>query len=88
MKKNLRLLCLGLATAALTTSFAQAENVTSKLLNADMERGVIGWSIEFDSHIWKKTTKNQIAKPGFHGVNNAALCVSLCPEKNGHTSLK
>ena len=73
MKKNLRLLCLGLATAAFTASFAQAENVTSKLLNADMERGVIGWSIEFDSHIWKKTTKSQIAKPGFHGVNNAAL---------------
>ena len=37
MKKNLRLLCLGLATAAFTASFAQAENVTSKLLNADME---------------------------------------------------
>ena len=73
MKKNLRLLCLGLATAAFTASFAQAENVTDKLLNADMEKGVIGWNIKFDSHIWKKTTKSQVAKPGFHGVNNAAL---------------
>ena len=73
MKKNLRLLCLGLATAAFTASFAQAENVTDKLINADMEKGVIGWNIKFDSHIWKKSIKNQVAKPGFHGVNNAAL---------------
>ena len=37
MKKNLRLLCLGLAAATFTAGFAQVENVTSKLKNADME---------------------------------------------------
>lgn len=73
MKKNLRLLCLGLAAATFTASFAQAENVTSKLVNADMEKGVIGWSIDFDSHIWKKNTKSQAAKRGFHGVTNTVL---------------
>ena len=73
MKKNLRLLCLGLAAATFTASFAQAENVTSKLVNADMEKGVIGWTIDFDSHIWKKNTKSQAAKRGFHGVTNTVL---------------
>lgn len=72
MKKNLRLLCLGLAAASFMTSFAQ-EDVTSKLINADMEQGVIGWNLKFDSHIWKKNTKNQTARPGFHGVNNVVL---------------
>ena len=72
MKKNLRLLCLGLAAASFMTSFAQ-EDVTSKLMNADMEQGVIGWNLKFDSHIWKKNTKNQTARPGFHGVNNVVL---------------
>ena len=73
MKKNLRMLCLGLAASAFTASFAQAENVTSKLMNADMEKGVIGWTIDFDSHIWKKNTKNQAAKRGFHGMTNTVL---------------
>ena len=73
MKKNLRMLCLGLAASAFTASFAQAENVTAKLFNADMEQGVIGWTIDFDSHIWKKNTKNQAAKRGFHGVNGTVL---------------
>lgn len=72
MKKNLRLLCLGLAAASFMTSFAQ-EDVTSKLINADMEKGVIGWNLKFDSHIWKKNTKNQATRPGFHGVNNVVL---------------
>ena len=73
MKKNLRMLCLGLAASAFTASFAQAENVTSKLVNANMEQGVIGWTIDFDSHIWKKNTKNQAVKRGFHGVNVTVL---------------
>ena len=72
MKKNLRLLCLGLAAASFMTSFAQ-EDVTSKLINADMEQGVIGWNLKFDSHIWKKNTKSQASRPGFHGVNNVVL---------------
>ena len=73
MKKNLRLLCLGLAAATFTASFAQAENYTSKLVNADMEKGVIGWTIDFDNHIWKKNTKSQAAKRGFHGVTNVVV---------------
>lgn len=73
MKKNLRLLCLGLAAATFTAGFAQAQDVTSKLINADMEKGVVGWNLKFDSHIWKKNTKNQATRPGFHGVNNVVL---------------
>lgn len=73
MKKNLRLLCLGLAAATFTAGFAQAENVTSKLINADMEQGVVGWNLKFDSHIWKKNTKRQTTHPGYHGVNNVVL---------------
>ena len=46
MKKNLRLLCLGLAALTFTAGFAQAENVTSKLRNANMEEGVRGWGID------------------------------------------
>ena len=51
MKKNLRLLCLGLAAATFTAGFAQVENVTSKLKNADMEQGIKGrchaWKLKF-----------------------------------------
>ena len=70
MKKNLRLLCLGLAAATITAGFAQ-ENVTSKLRNADMEQGVRGWGIDGESNIFGKNTK--IGRPGFHGVNNMVL---------------
>ena len=71
MKKNLRLLCLGLAAATFTAGFAQAENVTSKLRNADMEQGVKGWSIDGEANIFGKNTK--IGRPGFHGVTNMVL---------------
>ena len=70
MKKNLRLLCLGLAASAFTSSFAQAENVTSKLINADMEKGVIGWNIKFESNIYKKQQKSQ---GSYHGFNSVCL---------------
>ena len=70
MKKNLRLLCLGLAAATITAGFAQ-ENVTSKLRNADMEQGVRGWGIDGESNIFGKNTK--IGRPGFHGVSNMVL---------------
>lgn len=73
MKKNLRLLCLGLAAATFTAGFAQAENVTSKLRNADMEQGVWGWGIDGESNIFGKNTKSQATRPGFHGVNNMVL---------------
>ena len=71
MKKNLRLLCLGLAALTFTAGFAQAENVTSKLRNADMEEGVRGWGIDGQGNIFGKNTK--IGRPGFHGVNNMVL---------------
>ena len=69
MMKNLRMFCLGLAAATFTASFAQT-NVTEKLLNADMERGVRGWNIEFESNIWKKNKKSQSS---YHGFNGAVL---------------
>ena len=58
MKKNLRVLCLGLAAAAFTCSFAQeAQDKTSLLKNADMELGLKGWS--FDGvDLMGKNTKN------------------------------
>lgn len=71
MKKNLRLLCLGLAALTFTAGFAQAENVTSKLRNANMEEGVRGWGIDGEGNIFGKNTK--IGRPGFHGVNNMVL---------------
>ncbi len=71
MKKNLRLLCLGLAAATVTVGFSQAQDVTSKLKNADMEQGVKGWSIDGEGHIFGKNTK--VNRPGFHGVTNMVL---------------
>ena len=70
MKKNLRLLCLGLAAATFTAGFAQVENVTSKLKNADMEQGIKGWNVDGESHIFGKTTTN---KAGFHGMRDGVL---------------
>lgn len=70
MKKNLRLLCLGLAAATFTAGFAQVENVTSKLKNADMEQGIKGWNVDGESHIFGKNTKN---KAGFHGMRDGVL---------------
>ena len=67
MMKNLRMFCLGLAAATFTASFAQT-NVTEKLLNADMEKGVLGWNIKFESNIWKKQKKSQSSYHGFNGV--------------------
>ena len=73
MKKTLRMLCMGVMAAASAVSFAQTD-VTSKLLNSDMERGVLGWDIAFDgSDIWKKTTKNQANQPSYYGMHNACL---------------
>lgn len=71
MKKNLRFLCLGLAAATFATGFAQ-DNVTDKLLNADMEKGVLGWDITFNDQIWTKQTKTQA---GYHGFNGSCLQV-------------
>ena len=67
MKKNLRLLCLGLAAATVTCGFAQ-EDKTSLLKNADMEQGLKGWS--FDGvDVMGKNTKVATTKIGFHGMS-------------------
>lgn len=72
MKKNLRLLCLGLAAASFATSFAQTD-VTSKLVNADMERGVSGWDITFDSHNWGLNRNKSKRAAGFYGFKDISL---------------
>lgn len=77
MMKNLRMLCLGLAAATITAGFAQAENVTSKLKNADMEQGIKHWGIEGVSNIWGKNTKTHSSayktRIGYHGMNEGVL---------------
>ncbi len=73
MKKTLRFLSMGIMAAVSAVSFAQT-NVTNKLLNPDMEKGVLGWDITFTGgDLWKKTTKNQADQPGFHGCSNTCL---------------
>ena len=73
MKKALRMLSIGAIAAFSAASFAQT-NVTNKVLNADMEKGIIGWDITFDgTDIWKKTTKNQASQPSYYGMNNLCL---------------
>ena len=68
MKKNLRLLCLGLAAATITCGFAQ-EDKTSLLKNADMEQGVKGWSFD-GTDVVGKNSKPASTKIGFHGMSN------------------
>ncbi|MBR4042746.1 MAG: hypothetical protein IKJ09_10645, partial [Bacteroidaceae bacterium] len=72
MKKNLRLLCLGLAALTFTAGFAQAENVTSKLRNADLEEGIRGWGVDGTSQIFGKVSKSHATKNGYHGVDGQA----------------
>ncbi len=72
MKKNLRLLCLGLAAATFTCSFAQ-EDKTSLLKNADMELGAKGWSFDGTDVVGKNTKNVATDKVGFHGMNNGVL---------------
>ena len=73
MMKNLRLLCLGLAACAFTASFAQAENVTSKLRNANLEEGIRGWGVDGTSQIFGKVSKSHATKNGYHGVDGQAV---------------
>ena len=73
MKKNLRLLCLGLAAAAFTCSFAQdAQNMTDKLTNADMELGLQGWGFDGEK-LMGKNTKNPSTQVGFYGMSQGVL---------------
>ena len=71
--KNLRLLCLGLAACAFTASFAQAENVTSKLRNANLEEGIRGWGVDGTDQIFGKVSKSHATKNGYHGVDGQAV---------------
>ena len=71
MKKNLRLLCLGLAAATVTCGFAQ-EDKTSLLKNADMEQGLKGWVVD-GSQFLGKNTKNLSTQTGFYGMGNTVL---------------
>ena len=71
MKKNLRLLCLGLAAAAFSTGFAQVDK-TSLLKNADMEQGLKGWAFD-GQKILGKNTKNVHSSIGFHGMADGVL---------------
>lgn len=73
MKKNLRLLCLGLAAATFTCGFAQeAQDYTDKLQNADMELAAKGWGFDGEK-LLTKNSKDPVAKPGFYGVNNGVV---------------
>ena len=67
MKKNLRLLCLGLAAATFTCSFAQ-DDKTSLLKNADMELGLKGWILD-GVDVMGKNKKDPSSQVGFHGMN-------------------
>ena len=71
MKKNLRLLCLGLAAATITCGFAQ-EDKTSLLKNADMEQGLKGWVVD-GSQFLGKNTKNLSTQTGFYGMGQTVL---------------
>lgn len=64
---------MGLAAATVTTSFAQGENVTSKLRNVDMAQGVAGWMIEGDQGTFYTQNKPQLNYSGYHGINNQVL---------------
>ena len=74
MKKTLRVLCMGIMAAVSAVSFAQ-ENVTSKLLNADAEKGMLAWDVTFveGGQIWNKQTKGEEKSPGYYGFNNWAF---------------
>ena len=72
MRKTLRMLCMGAVAAISAMSFAQT-NVTSKLVNADMEKGIFGWDVTFTDDNWHATIKNQDSQPVYEGINNRAI---------------
>lgn len=75
MKKHLRMLCMGLAAAAISLAgYAQEpQNYTEKLWNHDFEKGVHGWDIVSGDHCWVPTVKGLEKAPGYHGFNNRCL---------------
>ena len=72
MKRTLRMLCVGIFAAISVAGFAQ-ENVTHKLVNPDMEKGIFGWEVVFTDDIWKTTIKNQETQPMYEGITNRAI---------------
>ena len=67
------MLCTLAVAAFVATGIAQT-NVTSKLHNADMELGVLGWDVNFEgTDLWKKVTKNQATQPAYYGISNVCL---------------
>ena len=74
MKKNLRLLCLGLVAAAFTSSFAQEpQDMTSLLKNADMEQGLKGWVVDGNKIMGKNTKNLSGSQCGFYGMGQGVL---------------
>ena len=72
MKKALRMLCMSIIAAISAVGFAQ-ENVTHRLVNPDMEKGIFGWEVVFTDDIWKTTIKNQETQPMYEGITNRAI---------------
>ena len=72
MKKALRMLCMSIVAAMSIGGFAQ-ENVTHKLVNPDMEKGIFGWEVIFTEDLWKTTIKNQDSQPVYEGITNRAI---------------
>ena len=76
MRKNLRMLCMGLAAAATSLAgFAQEpQDCTAKLWNHDFEKGPNGWDIVADgTAVWMSQTKGAGIAAGYYGFNDLAL---------------
>ena len=77
MRKGLRTLCLGVLAAVTAVSSAQKDVTNEYLLNADIEKGLIGWELEFayadNANIWNKQTKGEEKAAGYYGFNNLAI---------------
>ena len=72
MKTIFRTLCMGAVAAFSTMSFAQTD-MTTKLVNADMEKGVLGWDITFTDDNWHVTHHDQSSEPEYEGVNSKSI---------------
>ena len=77
MRKGLRTLCLGVLAAVTAVSSAQVDVTNKYMLNADIEKGLIGWELEFayadNANIWNKQTKGEEKAAGYYGFNNLAI---------------
>ena len=74
MLKGLRTLCMGVTVAFSVASFAQVD-LTSRLLNPDAEKGMLGWDVTFveGGQIWNKQTKGEEKSAGYYGFDNWAF---------------